>query len=1268
MSKSILTRALAAVCLGLLVACGGGGGGSSSGIGTTSGGGGGSTPLDPAVDFFLTGAAFARPLLDLNAELAAVVNPASLYETDPLTGIALPGFPKVLNEGTSLSSLATLNLAQILDPLTPQVPLVPRNSAIILQFSMPVSESSVNLMPPTASGETNRIASTSTIQMVKINGELVPARAFVEGSRVIIIGITEETLAFEASPLVFDQTGTAIEDPNGFMRVVMGGSVGSGSLTSEEGLAFKPREDKLGSVIRPLPINPGNSALDAIVLQTDTGQVTFNGFLPDVTSPRIIRPVDLSGTLASFGFVGGQAELRDATLPQLPNTSANNGEGEWANALIEITSVGGTSQYVVQSNRNQGSNAIFRLSAGQILAPEVAVDDVYTVSRTEYFEPIPPPFPSDPAQLVAITVDPVNVPRDPDDPQDQFNSDLRYFVRMLDEGGVERLDRWNPATSTFLAVPPRTSLRMQFSEGMDVTSFGSYESFYIAEGSVAPTDSAFDDMRVGRTVASENGTVVEFQPFMEDQVDPLNSRFIGFGGTVSQLRLVVRTIPAESTIEEIRETATPDVLDQLQDLDTLGVSGIIDLGGRSLGLPAALLDQGDAVNFFLSPASPSQSPFPPAIDSSMVFETLPSADPDFGVVIHRFLGQPLTANFSYPAGTVHDTVTSGVEFHDYPPIDDDGDGNPERRFIYGPQVVEVGLNIPGRLTGAPASVIQHLIDDNNPPKPSPYASPNGEDFLISLGFGATTPINSGFGARFQHIYRAGDASPSQTSFIGVALDLVGLAWSPFNDTIFPTVLDDFELLVGVSGVSKGRGPNTNQTNGIPAEENSGLDRNFDCNRLEFLGTCCGKTLTNSLKQQLAANPQPDMTTVVTKGTAYTLSPVNLFKPSNAGSTPGAFNLFLDYPTFNAGLDPYFGQNNVFSFPYDSRFPMLIEYSLGPNESPPPNNVYRFSPGILTSVLPRFRIWSQGQHPAAHNAVNWSIGIGTCPKQTGFLRAGEGGPLLKPGCYSTAVEPQGEHNGMPTQFPLDYILPPKIPSNPNCSGTIPVQTVPDHDVLNGTYDDDLCCITVMPTASKVPESNYYYANGMLMNPLPDSTSFPGPNGQPPTYFFGYGPPPGAIGPGVAPCVIPFNQGFSNNPNVVSNEPSMSAPPSRFGDNSRYYMMWKYRKRVSIIESPTIQVVGANVRYQRPIINPPVADVDPAASLAVDFRAGRQLDFAVSQLESGYIRSDEPDFSDELSGPDDQFTYVKFRASFGVAPTSTQPPVIDSIVIPYEKLSP
>jgi hypothetical protein len=1280
MSRLPTSLALAVFLIAGLAACGGGGGsGGGGGGGATNGNG--QSELDPSTDFFLTGLSMARAVFDESGELTQLVNPASLFESDPLTGVPLAGFPKVLNEGTSLASLAAIDFSQILDPLTPQVPLLPRNAALVMRFSMDVDVASLNLAAEEVD-EFGTLSSTSTIQLRLKTGQLTKTRVFVDGPRVILLGTSETTVGFPASPLVFDQTGAAVEDSSGFMRLTLGPGVGVGLLKSTGAVPISTRTDKLGAEVRPVPINPGNGFLDAIVLQTDNGIVNFNGFLPDLSSPRIIRPVIQAGFITNITSSGGQLEIRDSSLVVLPNTSANGGLGEWASGLMLVTSAGGavTSEYVVESNVNELGEAVYRLQPGAVLDPAVFVADTYTVSRTEYFEPLPPPFPSDPVQLARVTVDPEGVPRDPADPQDFFNSDLRYFVRVFDEGGVEQLDRWNPATSTFLAIPPKSVLRLQFSESMDQSSFDPYETCFVTDGGLPKSDDSFDSMRIGVTAFSVNNTFMDFRPFLLDQEIPGNSQFVGFGGTASPLRLVLRTIPGQAEIEGLLESGTPEVLAQLTDLADTGIRGCIDVGGRGLGLPAALLDQTDDLNFLLGANSPLLGPFPPSVDFSMEFETLPNADPDYGVIVHRFLGQPTTSIFKYDPSTVHDTVEAGVEYKDYPPQDQDGDGTIDRRFIYGPQVVEVGLNIPGRLTGAPATTIEHLIDDFNPPKPSNFASPNGEDFLISTGFGSSTPINSGFGARFQHIYRAGDASPSESDFRGVLLDLVGLAWSPFplstSVAVNTATLDDFELVVGLGNSNGGLGPNTNQTNGIPASGNSGLMRQFDCNRLEHGDDCCVKINTGK-KNELSQNPQPPSTTVVRPGTTYAINSTNLFKPTNAGLSQGGFNLYLNYPTFNAGIDPSFGQTNVFSFPYDSRFPMLIEYSVGQNETPPPLNLYRFSPGILTSVLPRFRVWSQGQDPKAWGVPNWSLWVGGCSgnQPTPFL-AGEGGPLLKPGSFGLPITAKPPTNGMPILLPTTYSTPPRVPSfdaNGNCTSATN-QASPGQ--INGKIDTDTMsatcgCITQFPQPSPNPESNYYFANGNLINPLPNLIAYPGLNGQPPTFFVGYGVPLGGVGavtPNQPPCAIPIAQGTSNNPLVLANEPGATAPPARYGDNNRYYMMWKYRKRVSLVESPTIQVQASSVEYLRPIIDPPLSDVDSESSLVVHFRAGKQLNFAVSQLESGYVSVDEPDFVSLMTGSAADRLYVKFRCSFGVSPTSTQPPSLESIAIPYRKIAP
>lgn len=1245
-------RLAAALALCLLAACGGGGGG--GGGGSSGGSGGPGDTFDPAKDFYLSAGFLARPIFDpTTGELELLVNPASLYEVDPLTGIPLAGFPKPLLAGTDLDALVSLNFPQILDPLTPQIPLVPRNGALVLEFSREVDPASA-LLSDADPDEPGLITAASAVQVRRKDGSLVPARAVVQGKRIVLHGFVDGASGWEASPLVFDKFGNAVEDSTGYLRVVL--DAGAGRLLSSDALALVDRPDALGTTAEPLPFNPGNPALDAVVLQTESGVIGFNGFLPDLSAPRIIRPVELDGTVASIGAApGGLLAITGAPLAVPSNVLANGGLGEWANSLLVVTGAGGVeSQYVVAYNANDTFNPntpVFVLAEGSLLDASVVPGSSFRVTRSEFFEPVPPPLPADPAALARITVDPELHPRDKNDPQDLKNHDLRYFLRVFDEAGVEQTSSWNPVTGVFSALDPKVKLRLLFSEPMDPASFRVFESFYVTELEVPATSTAFDRQRIGIVESDGDGRELTFSPVLVDQLDPSQDQFIGFGGTAAVLKLVIRTIPEAADIEALKASLSPEDLAKLSDLGTTGVLGVTDLGGRGLGLPPALLDQGDSANFLLEPGSPGQGAFPPAVDFSVAFQTKSTADPDWGAVVHRFMGQAVTSVFSYPPGEIHDPVTSGIEYHDYPPTDDDDDGSVDRRFIYGPSLLDTGLNLPGRLTGAPASVIEHLIDDFNKPKASPFSSPTGEeDVLAKIGFGLATPINSAWGARFQHVYRPGDASPSVNDYQGVVLDLVGLAWSPLNSPLQTTTLDDIEILVGLSNANKGRGPNTNQNNGIPDDANSGLEDQFDCNLLEWTEACCKLAgFTTSLLPFLA--DQPPQTTVVAPGTSYLMTNSKLFRPANAvGLPPGQFNNYLDYPTFNAGIDPVFGKSDVFSFPYDSRFPMLVEYRIKPqNVVPSAANVYRFSPGILSSVLPRFRVWSQGQHPYA-NCV--PMCNSNCLLGGAICRGGEGGPLLEPGTFTeTVVAPNASgvngENGQKSIVPPPegYILPPAQGTGSPCFSN---QPEPD-------FKEFECGVDLVARCNSKPEMNWYFANGAFMYPLPNSACWPGQQGQPPTPYFGYGP-------GGYPVTS-----FACGPLQVD-EPSFLIGPADFGDNSRYHMMWKYRKRVSRIESPAVQVLTGTVEYGPVWIDPPLSSVDPAAGLRVEFRASSSVDFGVPALDSGYVDSADPDFESKLTGLDLNRTFVKFRAAFAVAAGGEQPPSIDTIVIPYRKVTP
>jgi len=1224
------------VLLTTLAACGGGGGG--GGGGAAAGDAGAGAGPDPNEDFFMTSAASARPLFDVEGELVDVVNPASLNETDPLSGVPLPGFPKPLQDGVTLSQLASWNFDQIDDPITPQLPVVARNGAIVLTFTRGIDASTLAFDQSTPDG--NRLSPSSPVQVRTKDGAFVPARAFVhQNTSLVIVGITDQTQGFEALPVAFDSKGNAIVDPQGFMRIVL--DAGLAPLVSKDGKTLVARADGLGTSDEPLPLNPGNGFIDAVKLQTDDETVSFNGFLPDLTAPRVIRSVEASGTVTGLdtAVVGPDlfVEVEDDTLlSDPPNTEANDGLGEWANGVMTITTpTGGQVGYPVLTNFEaaQPPNApVFRLDVAPAdFDPSIVVGAAYTVSRTEFYEPIPaPPFPNDPDQLAAITVDPDNIPRDPDDPEDENNDDLRFFLRVLDEDGDPRPE-WDPAQGLFGPIPPKSILALDFNEPMDPASARPYESFSVAPTSIPRTETAFNEQSIGRVTSTGDGRTLFFEPFLEDQFDPTRSELIGFGGEPKQLRLVMRVRPPQEDIDDLLDSVPPSVADEFVDLDKQGVLTLTDLGGRGLGIPNALLDVTDDQNFLLAATSPGLGPFPPALDLQVTFQTEASSDPEHGAIVHRFMGKPFSSTFTPPGGGASDPVQSGVEYFDYPPLDEDDDGEIERKFLYGPALADVGLVVPGFLTGAGAQTIEHIMDDFNPPAPSSFASPQpGGDQLVSIGFGVAVPLNSPFGARFQHIYRAGDASPSFFDFNNTTLDLIGLAWAPFAGQVVDTTIEDIEILVGLSNINNGNGPNTNQNAGIPNDSGSGLGSQFDCNLLQW-----GQLDVNDNPNCQPIDPasldpaEPGHTTVVQQGTSYQIKKSNLFTPANAQGQPvGSFNQYLDFPAFNAGVDLAFGNQNVTSFPYTSRFPMIIEYRIKPQSpeinnltAPATGNLFSFTPAILSSALPRFRVFSQGQSPLANGVPNFTIGCQIIPQSSRKFLAGEGGPLFEPG-----TQPPPNTTTF-IEVPVDQ-PDPDAQASTDCMNCIPP-----------------CTQNACPTPNSNPDMNWYHANGMLAFPLPNTMAFPGPNGQPPTPFQGYScTDPGAI------------------------EPSYLVAPGCYGDNSRYYMMWKYRKRVSIIQSPTIRVDDSvsQVEYLSPIIDPPLSEVNPAADLRVELRSSVVVDFSVPALDSGFVEAS--DAFENLSGLTQEQVFVKFRTTFGLAQGASGPPALDAIVIPYREVQP
>ncbi|MFT7464439.1 MAG: hypothetical protein ACI9EF_002795 [Pseudohongiellaceae bacterium] len=209
---------------------------------------------------------------------------------------------------------------------------------------------------------------------------------------------------------------------------------------------------------------------------------------------------------------------------------------------------------------------------------------------------------------------------------------------------------------------------------------------------------------------------------------------------------------------------------------------------------------------------------------------------------------------------------------------------------------------------------------------------------------------------------------------------------------------------------------------------------------------------------------------------------------------------------------------------------------------------------------------------------------------------------------------------------------------------------------------------MPNSN--PLTNSYFANGMLPNPLPNLNAYPGPDAPTATQFYGYGLPDQASGPPGTDCLLPETLSGSQQPGITQLHPNNLGPPSGYGDNARYFMMWKYAKRISRVQSPAVAAHAPNgwVRWQRPIVSPSPADLARAGDLRLEIKTSSQINFAEQPLHSGYIDSASPAFIDALNNTGEQRPYVKFRATFGVAPGRSQPPSLETVVLPFEKLRP
>jgi hypothetical protein len=126
--------------------------------------------------------------------------------------------------------------------------------------------------------------------------------------------------------------------------------------------------------------------------------------------------------------------------------------------------------------------------------------------------------------------------------------------------------------------------------------------------------------------------------------------------------------------------------------------------------------------------------------------------------------------------------------------------------------------------------------------------------------------------------------------------------------------------------------------------------------------------------------------------------------------------------------------------------------------------------------------------------------------------------------------------------------------------------------------------------------------------------------------------------------------------------MLATPGSYGDNSRYFMIFNYAKRVSTIESPLLRVRPATLsdpEYLSPIIWPSLDDIAQGTALTIWFRASSD------DIGSGLTEGDWtlPENIGSLNGG--QRPYSQFRATFEANLSTGDVPAIDTIIIPYKK---
>ena len=386
--------------------------------------------------------------------------------------------------------------------------------------------------------------------------------------------------------------------------------------------------------------------------------------------------------------------------------------------------------------------------------------------------------------------------------------------------------------------------------------------------------------------------------------------------------------------------------------------------------------------------------------------------------MQRFQGRPSTGFDSLG--------NTGVTYRDVPLELTNGS---QGANIYGPRIADLNIFTNGHLSGAPVQFFTKIHDDFNPPESGPFGA---------FPFGTSTPIGSWSvlgGARSQHVFRATDASPDWLALAGTKLDLYHASYAPIGGFVTNTTIPDISVHVGHTSIV----PDTRQNLGLPSHQHSGL-RQVLAENYDAVEAATGVAHQRQLVVGTEIAPGRFQGVPYEISNTKTYSPLgspNVFHPipDQPFSNPFVYNNGLrdvvDFNTTVASQGGGYG-TTVPTWPSDDKYQgrpqsLLMEYRVRVVDvmnPPAQNNGFTFAVGILSTALPRFRVFSFGagcmscclQNGTGTNncMTNCMIQYGPALNSPSTTPTGyaNGGLPLEPDAVTHAAGPAPQPPGMP----------------------------------------------------------------------------------------------------------------------------------------------------------------------------------------------------------------------------------------------------------------